>query len=134
MASNTTFVESSLKAVTKQQDNAITPKQQALPKSQAQNVSEVQQTTQSPAQGSLTQQAKEEQAQAIREKVASLNDHMQNLNRKLQFSVDELSGETVVKVIDSETDKLIRQVPAQELLDVKNAINEYRGVILETKA
>jgi flagellar protein FlaG len=48
--------------------------------------------------------------------------------------VDDQSGNTVVKVIDSETDELIRQVPAQEILDVKNAINEYRGLLFETKA
>jgi len=69
----------------------------------------------------------------LQEKVAQLNDHMQNLNRSLKFTVDEQSGETVVRVIDAETDKLVRQIPAQEVLDVRNAIEKYRGILLEAK-
>jgi flagellar protein FlaG len=37
----------------------------------------------------------------LRDKVAQLNDYMQNMNRNLQFSVDDSSGVTVSKVIYS---------------------------------
>jgi flagellar protein FlaG len=66
--------------------------------------------------------------------VAELNQYVQNLERKLQFSVDDTSGDTVVRVIDKETDELIRQIPSEELLEVKHAIDEYRGILFETKA
>jgi flagellar protein FlaG len=77
---------------------------------------------------------REEQAQALKEKVAELNNYVQHLNRKLQFSVDDTSGDTIVKVIDSDTDELIRQIPEEKLLEVKNALEEYRGILFETKA
>jgi flagellar protein FlaG len=77
--------------------------------------------------------AQREQAKELQEKVAQLNDHMQNLNRNLQFRVDEESGDTVVTVIDSETKELVRQIPSQEVLDVKHAIEKYRGILLEAK-
>jgi uncharacterized FlaG/YvyC family protein len=67
----------------------------------------------------------------VRESVASLNQHMQNLNRSLQFSVDETSGQTVVQVIDADTEELVRQIPAQELIDVKNALDKYRGLLFK---
>jgi uncharacterized FlaG/YvyC family protein len=67
----------------------------------------------------------------VRESVASLNQHMQNLNRNLQFSVDETSGETVVQVIDADTEELVRQIPAQEIIDVKNALDKYRGLLFQ---
>lgn len=73
------------------------------------------------------------QQQQLQEKVAQLNDYVQHLNRNLQFSVDEQSGTTVVKVIDAETDELVRQIPVQEVLDASNAIEKYRGLLLETK-
>ena len=38
------------------------------------------------------------------------------LQRDLQFRVDEDSGRTIVTVIDSETEEVIRQVPSEELL------------------
>jgi flagellar protein FlaG len=67
----------------------------------------------------------------VREKVADLNQYMQNLNRSLQFSVDEGSGQTVIQVIDSETQELVRQIPSQELIDVKNTLEEFRGLIFK---
>jgi flagellar protein FlaG len=71
--------------------------------------------------------------QELDSKVAQLNDYMQNLHRSLQFQVDEQSGETVIKVIDSETDEMVRQIPSQEVLDAKNAVDKYKGILLEAK-
>jgi flagellar protein FlaG len=78
-------------------------------------------------------QSPQESLEKLQEKVEQLNDHMQNLNRSLQFRVDELSGDTVVKVIDSETKELVRQIPSEEVLDVKHAIEKYKGILLEAK-
>jgi flagellar protein FlaG len=69
----------------------------------------------------------------LQEKVTELNDYMQNFNRSLQFTVDDSSGDTVVKVIDSDTDEVVRQIPSQDLLDVRNAAERYRGILLEVK-
>lgn len=78
-------------------------------------------------------EATEEQLTAIQDRVVELNNYMQNLNRSLQFSVDEQSGDTIIKVIDSETDELIRQIPAEELLVVRSSLEEYRGMLLEMR-
>ena len=78
-------------------------------------------------------EATEEQLAAIQDRVVELNSYMQNLNRSLKFSVDDQSGETVIRVIDSETDELIRQIPAEELLVVRSSLEEYRGMLLEMK-
>jgi flagellar protein FlaG len=69
----------------------------------------------------------------LQEKVTELNDYMQNFNRSLQFTVDDSSGDTVVKVIDSNTDEVVRQIPSQALLDARNAAEKYRGILLEVK-
>lgn len=78
-------------------------------------------------------EATDEQLAAIQDRVVELNSYMQNMNRSLQFSVDDQSGETVIKVIDSETDKLIRQIPAEELLVLRSSLEEYRGMLLEMR-
>ena len=75
--------------------------------------------------------AAEEQLAAIQDRVVELNSYMQNMNRSLQFSIDEQSGATVIKVIDVDTDELIRQIPAEELLVVRSSLEEYRGMLLE---
>lgn len=78
-------------------------------------------------------EATDEQLAAIQDRVVELNSYMQNLNRSLQFSVDDQSGDTVIRVIDSETDELIRQIPAEELLVVRSSLEEYRGMLLEMR-
>lgn len=85
---------------------------------------------------SLKQQTSQQQerAAALQEMVVELNDFMQNFNRNLQFRIDEISGDTIVKVIDAETNELVRQIPSQELLDARNAAAKYRGLLLEVKA
>lgn len=93
----------------------------------------VQQASVTPTETGLTtsMMAEEQQLAALQERVVKLNGYMQNMNRSLQFSIDEQSGQTIVKVIDADTDKLIRQIPAEELLAVKSSLEEYRGMLLE---
>ena len=62
-----------------------------------------------------------------------LNEFVQVIERKLQFSVDEDSGKTVVKVIDSETDQVIRQIPSEEILEMQNRLGEVNGLLFQTR-
>jgi flagellar protein FlaG len=69
--------------------------------------------------------------------VRNLNDYVQNVQRNLQFNIDDDSGHTVIKVIDSKTEELIRQIPSEELLAVARHIREMeeqQGVIFQQKA
>jgi flagellar protein FlaG len=60
----------------------------------------------------------------------TLSRQLQNLNRTLQFSVDRNSGDTVIRVIDSETDKVVRQIPAEEMLALAERLRAASGVFL----
>ncbi len=59
-------------------------------------------------------------ARTLQQAVGQLNTYAQNLNRALQFRVDRDSGETVVRVLDSTTDEVIRQIPTEEVLTIAN--------------
>ena len=54
--------------------------------------------------------------------VSKLNDFVQNVQRTLAFSVEEDTGITVVRVFDSETEELIRQIPAEETIKLAASI------------
>ena len=72
--------------------------------------------------------------QEVLEAVQNLNDFVQNTKRELNFSVDEQTGKTVVKVIDFETKKVIRQIPADEILQLAQRVaeqNDEKGNLLE---
>ncbi len=66
--------------------------------------------------------------------VKSLNDHAQDLQRSLQFRVDEESGSVVVKIMDAKTNEVIRQIPSQEALDMANSLRMAEGLLLHARA
>jgi flagellar protein FlaG len=56
--------------------------------------------------------------------VSKLNDFVQNIQRDLQFSIDEKSGEMVVKVVDTHSQKVIRQIPSEDALKLARSLME----------
>jgi flagellar protein FlaG len=52
----------------------------------------------------------------------------------LQFSLDDSSGQTIARVVDSETGEVIRQIPSKELLEIAHAIDKMQGMLLKQKA
>ena len=60
-------------------------------------------------------------ANNIKQAVTQLNDHVQTLQRSLEFSSDQ--GLMVVRVVDTNTNKLIMQIPSQAALDMAQALN-----------
>ena len=52
----------------------------------------------------------------VTQAVTKLNEYVQNVQRNLQFSIDQESGVMVVKVVEANTDKVIRQIPNEETL------------------
>lgn len=54
--------------------------------------------------------------------VTQLNEYVQTINRELQFSVDEASGRTVIKVLDALSGQVIRQIPGHEALALAKTV------------
>ena len=67
--------------------------------------------------------------------VKDINDYVQTVQRDLQFSIDEKSGRTVIKVFDSGNDRLIREIPSEEILELANDLSQLtEGVLLKVQA
>jgi flagellar protein FlaG len=54
-------------------------------------------------------------------------------NRRLKFSLNQKLDTVVVKVIDSETDKVIKEIPPRELQIVHEKIKEAIGLLFDEK-
>jgi flagellar protein FlaG len=54
-------------------------------------------------------------------------------NRKLRFHVDHESKEVTVKVIDSETDKVIKVLPPEELQRLHHRVKETIGFLFDER-
>lgn len=60
--------------------------------------------------------------------------HTQSVHRKMEFSIDDLTGTVVVKVVDSQTHELIREIPQDEVLDILRHLEAAQGLLLKVKA
>ncbi len=50
----------------------------------------------------------------------------------VRFENSQEFNELVVKVVDTETDEVIRQIPAEEVLGVRAVLDDLRGKIVNT--
>ena len=62
----------------------------------------------------------------LKQAVSQINDYVQSVRRDLSFSMDEASGKTVIRVMDSESGKLVRQIPSEEVLALANYLQGVR--------
>ena len=81
-------------------------------------------------------------SEEVKVAVEKLNTQILSLQRELSFSVDEGSGRTVVRVIDSETGDVVRQIPTDQMLRLARQIDiilsevgeQVSGLLLEEQA
>ena len=64
------------------------------------------------------------------EAVSQLNDFVQNVQRDLQFEVDNNLGQTVVKVVDQQTQEVIRQIPDEVALRLAEKLQQDEPLTL----
>lgn len=66
--------------------------------------------------------------------VQAINSYVQNLRRDLQFTVDEATDRTIIRVIDSETKEVIRQIPSEDVLALARSLERTQGLLLKAQA
>ena len=72
-------------------------------------------------------EASEEQ---VKDAVSKLNDYVQSTERTLDFQMDEESGKTVIKVYDTLSAELIRQIPNELALELAQNLNDEEPSLL----
>ena len=109
--------------------DAQTARNQAEASTSASRTANIQQNAnpQEPAQGTPdigeVQKALEEVEKAVAPMAQSL-----------QFSLDKDSGKTVVKVMDTDTNEVIRQIPSEEVLAISKAVDKLKGLLIKQQA
>ena len=81
--------------------------------------------------GSVTQEVNISDLEKI---VAQVQESLKPIESRIQLSVDEDLNRVVVKVVDSDSGELIRQLPPEDVLQVQRFLNEQSGLILEEEA
>ena len=71
---------------------------------------------------------------ALKQRVDELNAAMKIHASSIEFSIDDDSGRTIVKVVDTDTDTVLRQYPSKELLAISKQIDKFQGMFVQTQA
>ncbi len=71
------------------------------------------------------------QKQDIKESLDILRETFRLFNRRLDFSVNEKIDRVVVKVIDGTTDKVIKEIPPEEIQKLIARIKETIGILFD---
>jgi flagellar protein FlaG len=77
-------------------------------------------------------QNQKDPATELDEAVTKLNDYIQSVQRNLQFNVDEESGRMVVRVVDRNTNEVVRQIPDDVALKMAQNLQQDEPLSLFT--
>lgn len=82
----------------------------------------------------------EQEVEKLEEAYAEISEFMSLYNRNVNFSTDEQSEKTVIKVFDSDSQELIKQFPSEDLIELAQKIKQLRqdvdlksGIFLDEK-
>jgi flagellar protein FlaG len=82
----------------------------------------------------VTQAAPAPNLAQVSQAVKSLNRAMQEQAQNLEFSIDEDTNRTIVKLIDKSSGEVLRQIPSQEALEIAKALDQISGLLIRQKA
>jgi flagellar protein FlaG len=71
----------------------------------------------------------------VRKMVVEMQDHIDKMNVSLSFTTYGENGQKIaVSVIDKDTGKVIREIPAKEIQSLYTKMSELAGMIFNTEA
>lgn len=78
--------------------------------------------------------AVEQSREQLEELVEDIQQATKVMQRNLNFTVDDSTGLTVIKVTDASSGDVIRQMPTEEALRLAERLDEMRSLLFETRA
>jgi|CXWL01.1.fsa_nt_gi flagellar protein FlaG len=72
--------------------------------------------------------------EALARAIDAVNKMLDPMARGLQFSVDGSTGKTVVKLVDKQTNEVLREMPSREMLAIARALDRMQGLLFDGHA
>ena len=69
----------------------------------------------------------------VKDSVDAINRFLED-NSEVRFSIDDDSGRSIVKVIDTETKKVLRQFPSEQSLEIGKNLSSLKGMLIDSTA
>ncbi len=81
----------------------------------------------------VAQQSSDLSKEEIQELIEQLNKKLDYLNKYLKITLDEDLEIPVVKILERDTDRVIRQIPPEHVLKLMKKIDEMLGILLSER-
>ena len=79
------------------------------------------------------QETETEETEKMMEAIEQANKHLKIYNRRLEYEIHEATNHIMVKVINAEDDKVIREIPSEKILDMIGRIWDVAGLLVDEK-
>ena len=112
---------------------SLSPPRQQQTSAEATSVPPPAVAAQAPQETPTTAQSAPGGLEQINEAVKATNDFVSLVNSAVEFTVDDDTKLTVVKVIDKSTKEVIRQIPSEEMLAIAKALDTVQGLLVRQK-
>lgn len=63
----------------------------------------------------------------------AMNDLSSFRSTSLKFEKHEVLNRTIVKVVDQQTEEIVKEIPPEEFLDMISSMLEFAGIIIDEK-
>lgn len=73
-------------------------------------------------------------SEALQQALADFQAALKPVASGLDFSVDDDSGRVIVKIVDSETNEVIKQIPSEEMMRISKALDKLQGLLVKQEA
>ena len=70
----------------------------------------------------------------VTDAVEKLSKFVSTIRPEISFSVDQSSGTRVVKILDSQSKEVLRQIPSEEAIQLAQALDKLQGLFVRDKA
>ncbi len=71
---------------------------------------------------------------AVEAATKSVREFVAPINSNIEFSVNDDTGQLVVKIVDRTTKEVIRQMPSAEMLAIAKALDSIKGLFVKQSA
>ena len=70
----------------------------------------------------------------VKRSIDIINKFLQPTSDDIQFMQDSETGQVLVKIVDTATGKVIRQIPTQQIVEISKDLSRLQGLLVRDKA
>lgn len=67
----------------------------------------------------------------VKDLVNSLNEYISGINQRVSFSVDDTTQRVVVRVINRDTNEVVREIPSREAVALLEHLQDFVGMLVD---